>query len=381
MRISTATTLVCSTLATVAFYQGFAALFPHLAHPDDESASNAKKDGTTDQTNGQKLAIASPEIMPLTKVNARSNAPATAEQSGAGGKRTIVSTRNLPTVNVPPTLRSMPNRFSERSIPDVGSMPTVPNVALPEVSGQNQPDLIDQSRANVSTAQSLPFTSVNTSLTDVKGHWAESYIESLATKGVARGFRDGSFRPDTLVTSQQFALMTQKAFTASPISYSDLQQLHPDRAPTRADAAAFIYQTLAKAESAPLTMAVQVSGAVPRPGIYAIANGSRIDAPADAGVPTVSRAIQQAGGALEGANLHQVQIHRIGETSARQVINVDMRQLLKTGNRSRDIILQQGDKLFIPAAATTAATTAATSNPISTLPTPERSISLVESTK
>ncbi len=373
MRLSTATTLVCSTLATVAFYQGFAALFPHLAHPDDESASNAKKDGTTDQTNGQKLAIASPETMPLTKVDARSNAPAKAEQAGAVGKRTVVSTRNLPTVNVPPTLRSMPSRFSERSLPDVGSTPTVPDVALPEMSGQNQPDLIDQSRANVSTAQSLPFTSVDTSLTDVKGHWAESYIESLAAKGVARGFRDGSFRPDTLVTSQQFVLMTQKAFTASPISYTDLQQLHPDRVPTRADAAAFIYQTLAKAESAPLTMAVQVSGAVPRPGIYAIANGSRIDAPANAGVPTVSRAIQQAGGALEGANLKQVQIHRIGETSARQVINVDVRQLLKTGDRSRDIVLQQGDKLFIPAAAT--------SNPISTLPTPERSISLVESTK
>ncbi|MBC7969085.1 MAG: S-layer homology domain-containing protein [Verrucomicrobia bacterium] len=376
MRISTATTLVCSTLATVAFYQGFAALFPHLAHPDDESASNAKKDGTTDQTNGQKLAIASPETMPLTKVDARSNAPAKAEQAGAGGKRTVVSTRNLPTVNVPPTLRSMPNRFAERALPDVGSTPTVPDVALPEMSGQNQPDLIDQGRANVSTAQSLPFTSINTSLTDVKGHWAESYIESLAAKGVARGFRDGSFRPDTLVTSQQFVLMTQKAFTASPISYTDLQQLHLDRAPTRADAAAFIYQTLAKAESAPLTMAVQVSGAVPRPGIYAIANGSRIDAPANAGVPTVSRAIQQAGGALEGANLNQVQIHRIGETSARQVINVDVRQLLKTGDRSRDIVLQQGDKLFIPAAAT-----AATTNPISTLPTPERSISLVESTK
>lgn len=169
--------------------------------------------------------------------------------------------------------------------------------------------------------------------------------------------------------------MTQKAFTTSPVSYNDLQHLHPDRTPTRADAAALIYQTLAKAESAPLTMAVQVSGAVPRPGIYAIANGSRIDASPDAGLPTVSRAIQRAGGTLKGADLHQVQIHRISETSARQVINVDVQQVLQTGDRRRDLVLQQGDKLVIPAAPI------AKHQITGALPTPERSTSPIESVK
>lgn len=375
MRIPIATTVVCSTLATFALYQSFAALFPHLVHPDDE-ASDAKPDGTKagQAKASTKGVIAAPETMPSIKVDARASGSEKTGQLVAN--RSAASRGGLPTVNVPPTMRSLPTRLTERPSLDTASMQNAPGVALPEAGDQSQADMLEQSRPNVSATQSLPFTSVNTPLADIKGHWAESYIESLAAKGVARGFRDGSFRPDERVTSQQFALMTQKAFTASPISYSNLQQLHPDRAPTRADAAAFIYQTLAKSESAPPTMAVQVSGAVPRPGIYAIANGSRIDSPSDAGLPTVSRAIQQAGGALDGADLHQVQIHRIGDTSARQVINVDARQLVQTGDRSRDVVLQQGDKLFIPATATTAAVAPVTG----ALPTPERPISLVERT-
>ncbi|HEY9896189.1 MAG TPA: polysaccharide export protein, partial [Candidatus Sericytochromatia bacterium] len=87
------------------------------------------------------------------------------------------------------------------------------------------------------------------------------------------------------------------------------------------------------------------------------------------------RAIQRAGGALDGADLRQVEIHRINEASARQVINVDVQQVLQSGDRSRDIVLQQGDKLVIPTAATAA------SNLTGMVATPERSARSVESTK
>lgn len=375
MRIPIATTVVCSTLATFALYHSFAALFPHLFHPDDEAASDAKPDGTNAEQAKTPIkgAIAAPETITANGTKPRLNVPA---KGKLAANRSVASRGSLPTVNVPPTMRSLPTRSVERPSLDTEPMQNAGNTAI-DADSQSQPDLIDQSKSNVGATQSLPFTSVNTPLSDVKGHWAESYIESLAAKGIVRGFDDGSFRPDELVTSRQFGLMAQKAFTASPVSYNGLQQLHPDRTPTRADAAAFIYQTLAKSASAPLTMAVQVSGAVPRPGIYAVANGSRIDAPPAAGMPTVSRAIQRAGGALDGADLQQVQIHRISDTSARQVINVDVRQLLQTGDRSRDIVLQQGDKLFIPAVATTAVVAPATGAP----PVPERPISLVERTK
>ena len=371
MRIPIATTVVGSTLATFALYQGFATFFPHLVHPDDGSASDAKKDATKAEQakTTTKGAIAAPEKMPVTKVAARANTPIKTGQ--------LVARGSLPTVNVPPTMRSLPTPFTARPNLDNSAMQNAPDAAMADADNQRQLDALDQSKPNAGIAQSLPFTSVDTPLSDVKGHWAESYIDSLAAKGVIRGFSDGSFHPDEMVTAGQFTLMTQKAFTASPVTYTDLQQLHPDRTPTRADAAAFIYQALAKGQSAPLTMAVQVSGAVPRPGIYTIANGSRVDSPIDAGVPTVARAIQRAGGALDGANLHQVQIQRISETSARQTINVDVRQLLQKGDRSHDIVLQQGDKLFIPAAPSTAANNVAP--PM--VATPERPISMAESTK
>ncbi|MBD2037196.1 S-layer homology domain-containing protein [Leptolyngbya sp. FACHB-321] len=371
--------LIYSTLTTLACYQGYVTFFTNADKPDDESASKAAKDGAKSEQPNTNIpdTIAVPETIMTDGLKLRLNVPATSPRQLAAN-RSAAARGGLPTVNVPPKMRSLPTRSAARPVVDSTAMQNVPEMTLPETiaTEQSKPDAIDQNRPNASVTQSLPFTSVNTSLSDVQGHWAESYIESLAAKGIVRGFRDGSFRPNERVTARQFDLMAQKAFTASPVSYGDLQQLHSDRLPTRADAAALIYQTLAKETSAPLTMAVQVKGAVPRPGIYAIANGSRIDAPSDAGLPTVSRAIQRAGGTLDGADLRQVEIHRIDESSARQVINVNVQQLLQSGDRSRDIVLQQGDKLVIPTAAT-----AASNQTPSLLAPPERSARIMESTK
>ncbi|MDX2273197.1 MAG: S-layer homology domain-containing protein [Cyanobacteriota bacterium] len=47
---------------------------------------------------------------------------------------------------------------------------------------------------------------------DTGGHWANSYIDALATSGVISGFPDGSFRPNQPVTRAQFAAIVNKAF-------------------------------------------------------------------------------------------------------------------------------------------------------------------------
>ena len=39
--------------------------------------------------------------------------------------------------------------------------------------------------------------------TDIKGHWAEKYIERAAELGWIKGFEDGTFRPDTYITRAQ----------------------------------------------------------------------------------------------------------------------------------------------------------------------------------
>lgn len=51
---------------------------------------------------------------------------------------------------------------------------------------------------------------------DIQGHWAQSFIEALAARGVILGFPDGTFRPDEPVTRTQFAAMIRQAFDRPP---------------------------------------------------------------------------------------------------------------------------------------------------------------------
>ena len=61
---------------------------------------------------------------------------------------------------------------------------------------------------------------------DVKGHWAQTYIEALTAQKVITGFPDGTFKPEEPVTRAQFAVIISKAFTPAPrragIEFSDV---------------------------------------------------------------------------------------------------------------------------------------------------------------
>lgn len=48
------------------------------------------------------------------------------------------------------------------------------------------------------------------SLTDIKGHWAQPFIEALAARQIITGFPDGSYRPNDPVTRAQFAAIIAK---------------------------------------------------------------------------------------------------------------------------------------------------------------------------
>ena len=58
--------------------------------------------------------------------------------------------------------------------------------------------------------------------TDVKGHWAEKYIERAAELGWIKGFEDGSFRPDTYITRAQAMTMINRVLNRIPEDESDL---------------------------------------------------------------------------------------------------------------------------------------------------------------
>ena len=47
------------------------------------------------------------------------------------------------------------------------------------------------------------------SFTDIKGHWAEKYIERAAELGWIKGFEDGTFRPYKTISRQEAAAMLE----------------------------------------------------------------------------------------------------------------------------------------------------------------------------
>jgi hypothetical protein len=50
------------------------------------------------------------------------------------------------------------------------------------------------------------------SVTDTKGHWAETSITSWMDQGFAVGYKDGTFRPDVKVTRQEFTAFVNRSF-------------------------------------------------------------------------------------------------------------------------------------------------------------------------
>ena len=58
--------------------------------------------------------------------------------------------------------------------------------------------------------------------TDIKGHWAEKYIERAAELGWIKGFEDGTFRPETYITRAQAMTMINRVLNRIPEDESDL---------------------------------------------------------------------------------------------------------------------------------------------------------------
>ena len=57
---------------------------------------------------------------------------------------------------------------------------------------------------------------------DIKGHWAQDYIERAAELGWVKGFEDGSFRPNDCITRAQAMTMINRVLNRIPEDASDL---------------------------------------------------------------------------------------------------------------------------------------------------------------
>ncbi len=118
---------------------------------------------------------------------------------------------------------------------------------------------------------------------------------------------------------------------------------------------------LANASFAPSTeepIKVAIVGEVVRPGPYSVSaatasatNADRTSGGSNSREPaTVTQAIQVAGGITQLADIRRVQVQRITREGTRQVIEVNLWNLLQEGDLSQDVILQEGDTITVPTA-------------------------------
>jgi polysaccharide biosynthesis/export protein len=99
---------------------------------------------------------------------------------------------------------------------------------------------------------------------------------------------------------------------------------------------------------------VIVVGEVNRPGTYIVKSESNTtnnntQLAGIVALPTVTTAIQAAAGIKPTANIRQIQLIRTTR-NGEQKIAIDLFKLLQQGDGSQDIIIQEGDRIFIPIA-------------------------------
>ncbi len=104
---------------------------------------------------------------------------------------------------------------------------------------------------------------------------------------------------------------------------------------------------------------VVVVGEVNRPGTYTVqgaanTTNNNTQLTGTVALPTVTQAIQAAAGIKPTADIRQIQLIRTTR-SGEQKIALNLFKLLQQGDTNQDIILQEGDRIFIPLATNSSA--------------------------
>jgi polysaccharide biosynthesis/export protein len=98
---------------------------------------------------------------------------------------------------------------------------------------------------------------------------------------------------------------------------------------------------------------VAIIGEVNRPGSYLVTTGStggQDGGAAGSGLPTLTRAIQLAGGITAQADIRTLKLRRPTRTGTEQSIDINLWQLLQSGDVNQDVIVQDGDTIVVPTA-------------------------------
>ncbi|WP_446364358.1 SLBB domain-containing protein [Coleofasciculus chthonoplastes] len=98
----------------------------------------------------------------------------------------------------------------------------------------------------------------------------------------------------------------------------------------------------------PRPLNISIAGEVNRPGSYNLSFTGGLGNSPGVQYPTLSQAIEQAGGVTLMADLRRVQLRRRQGFSSEQVITVNLWELIQTGNQRQNVALRDGDTVFVP---------------------------------
>jgi polysaccharide export outer membrane protein len=115
-----------------------------------------------------------------------------------------------------------------------------------------------------------------------------------------------------------------------------------------------------------------IAGEVTRPGFYTIPLTAGVGVKPAVLYPTVTQAIEKAGGITQAGDLRRVQVRRPQTGGPEQIINVNLWAILQAGDFSQDILLQDGDGIFVPTATSVNLAEARQTAETSFAPSPEQ---------
>jgi polysaccharide biosynthesis/export protein len=110
------------------------------------------------------------------------------------------------------------------------------------------------------------------------------------------------------------------------------------------------YPTVTVTLIAPRPIRVGIAGEVTRRGSYDLSVNAELNNTAAVQLPTVTRALKVAGGITQSADLRRVQVRRFPENGRDEVITLDLLEYVRGSKPREDIVLRDGDAIFVPTA-------------------------------
>ncbi len=127
----------------------------------------------------------------------------------------------------------------------------------------------------------------------------------------------------------------------APVNISGMTPQEAEQAIASAYSQELRYPQITVVLEAPRPLRIAIAGEVAQPGLYTLTAAGNTQ------FPTVSQALQMAGGVTQAADLQQVQLRRANGNRPEQIALLDLWQLLNNGDISQDLALRDGDAIVI----------------------------------